>query len=135
MTIPLKCCNFKRNKILKKLLGLNLYYDQVFKQKRLYEYKCAIQSRHDKKVSVYLNAQILYATIIKLKSFGQFWWTWGNIYRAWKVDKSPQLPLLHLPFWQPARGSCKSENWRNWTPLNRVRSKVTIVKEFMDRSR
>ena len=26
------------------------------------------------------------------------------------------VQLLHLPFWQRARGSCKSENWRNWTP-------------------
>ena len=73
------------------------------------------------------------SSIFKLKSFGQFWSTWRNSYRAWKVDKSPQLPLLHLPFWQPARGSCKSENWRNWTPLNRVRSKVTINLEFLDR--
>ena len=73
------------------------------------------------------------SSIFRLKSFGQFWSTWRNSYRAWKVDKSPQLPLLHLPFWQPARGSCKSENWRNWTPLNRVRSKVTINLEFLDR--
>lgn len=38
---------------------------------------------------------------------------------AWeaKVDKSLRSSVqpLHLPFWQSARGSCKSENWRNWT--------------------